>query len=102
MSRDGWRRYYPALEHISTCPVHAWAKYDELNHPSGSILTAMDDEAQFKKVGGSDRYNVSKVMSITIAHKLAELAKEHDVVVNVVNPGLCVSDFRHDLPWVAQ
>lgn len=45
-----------------------------------------------------DRYNVSKLLSLFLARKIATLPAAKDIVVNCVNPGLCKSEFRADLP----
>lgn len=46
-----------------------------------------------------DRYNVSKLLDLFLVREIAKLPLAKDVVVDVVNPGMCVSDLRDDLPW---
>lgn len=54
----------------------------------------MDDEKNFKAM---DRYNVTKLINIFMTRQIAQLPLAKGVVVNVTNPGLCISELRRDL-----
>ncbi|KAL8280529.1 hypothetical protein RQP46_007177 [Phenoliferia psychrophenolica] len=66
--------------------VHFWSTFTQ--HADPHPITALNDAAHFD---GKDRYNVSKLLNVFLARKLAAAAGD-DVVVNVVNPGLCHSE----------
>lgn len=74
--------------------MHAWAAFTE-SKVAGSTLAALNAP---EHCNTQDRYNVSKLLSLFLARKIASLPAARDVVVNCVNPGLCKSDFRADLP----
>ncbi|KAK4699718.1 hypothetical protein P7C70_g6538, partial [Phenoliferia sp. Uapishka_3] len=74
--------------------VHAWAAFKESKVP-GSTLEALNSE---EHANIHDRYNVTKLISLFMARKIAALPASEGVVVNCINPGLCKSDFRADLP----
>lgn len=44
-----------------------------------------------------DRYNFSKLISLFLARQTARLPLAKDIVVDVVNPGLCVSELRNEM-----
>jgi NAD(P)-dependent dehydrogenase (short-subunit alcohol dehydrogenase family) len=54
--------------------------------PTGPIFAQFDDEDDFNAFGA---YDSSKLLLTTAMIKLAELVDPDDVIVNVVNPGLC-------------
>lgn len=66
----------------------------------GPILLNMNQEANFK-ANAPERYPTSKLMNVYLALGLAALAGD-DIIVNVVNPGLCVSDFKRDMNWIGR
>ncbi|KAM0786800.1 hypothetical protein ACM66B_002233 [Microbotryomycetes sp. NB124-2] len=78
--------------------VHAWSPWK--GYAKGSLLDNLNQIETFNKEGGTERYHISKIFSIFIARKLAESAKGSDVVVNVVNPGLVVSEFKREMSWL--
>lgn len=39
------------------------------------------------------------VIDLFMSHEIARLPVAAGVVVNVVNPGLCVSEIRREMPW---
>lgn len=69
------------------------ARFNE-RKATGSLLEALDKEENF---GGMDRYNVTKLFSYYLSQEISKLPLARDVVVSVVNPGLCVSQLRRDL-----
>lgn len=48
----------------------------------------------------SDRYNITKLINVFLSHQISQLSSAQDIVVNNVNPGLCVSELRRDMPVV--
>ncbi|KAK4052709.1 hypothetical protein OIV83_001996 [Microbotryomycetes sp. JL201] len=89
--------YKPHLTVVGS-EVHAWSPWK--GNADGSIVQHLNPEEQFNKEGGMERYQISKILSVFIAHKLAELARGSNVVVNVVNPGLVLSEFRREMSGV--
>lgn len=79
---------------IVSSEVHSWAKFNERKEP-GSILAALSDEKVFKP-NAQDRYQVSKLLNIYITNRLAKLTRDDDIIVNTVNPALCVSELRRE------
>lgn len=77
--------------------VHHFATFHEATLP-GPVLLNLNDEETFKKTK-ADRYNVSKLLDIHISLGLATLAGD-EVIVNVVNPGLCISEFRRNFTGI--
>ncbi|KAJ7183015.1 NAD(P)-binding protein [Mycena crocata] len=58
-----------------------------------NILQALNDE---KTSSLDDRYAVTKLFNLFLAREFAKLPAAEGVVVNVVNPGLCMSEFARD------
>ncbi|ROW08223.1 hypothetical protein VMCG_03326 [Cytospora schulzeri] len=63
----------------------AWAKFDEKSREP-SILQALDDEANWDKIG---RYATTKLLGQLFVAKLSRLVPPSLAVVNCANPGLC-------------
>lgn len=94
---------------IVASDIHKSVKFPERH--SDRILQALNDPGQWKASqhagGPSERYGVSKLMSIFIAMEMARLVP-HDkgghplVVVNAVAPGFCKSNLltREKAPWI--
>ncbi|SGY74432.1 BQ5605_C005g03363 [Microbotryum silenes-dioicae] len=76
--------------------VHGWARFEEAKVP-GSTLDALNSPEHFYK---TDRYNITKLLNMYLAHNLARILEKDSVIVNVVNPGLCVSELRKEMSWV--
>lgn len=76
--------------------VHFWSKFPQQDAPT--LLAALNDESQALM---SDRYNLSKLLDIFITREIAKLPAAQKVVVNTLTPGLCVSELRRDMPWIA-
>jgi len=45
----------------------------------------------------ADRYQFSKLISLFLARKISRLPAAADIIVDVVNPGLCVSELRNEM-----
>lgn len=80
---------------IVSSEVHSWAKLEERKQPR-SLLAALSDEALFTQVA-QDRYQVSKLLNIFITNRLAQLTRDDDIIVNTVNPALCISELRREM-----
>ncbi|KAI5476866.1 Short chain dehydrogenase atnD [Pseudohyphozyma bogoriensis] len=93
-------RYPQVKPHLTIVgsEVHTWAKFIEKDVP-GSTLAALNSEQDFQ---GGDRYQVTKLINLFIARKLATLPIASSVVISMVNPGLCVSELRREFPSFAQ
>ncbi|KAJ7066377.1 hypothetical protein C8F01DRAFT_699096 [Mycena amicta] len=66
--------------------------FPEKKEQSG-ILKALNTESRSIK---QDRYPTSKLLLILYARSFAELSAAKDVVINVVDPGLCVTSIGSD------
>ncbi|KAJ6519137.1 hypothetical protein C8R45DRAFT_1065919 [Mycena sanguinolenta] len=62
---------------------------------AAKILQAMNDESQCKYI--IDRYPTTKLLDFFLAREIAKLPQAQGVVVNVVAPGLCVTDLGRDI-----
>lgn len=53
---------------------------------------------------GEIRYNTTKLLELFYVRELAKNldASKHGVVANVVNPGMCRSEFDRELSWPAR
>ncbi|KAJ7117481.1 hypothetical protein C8R44DRAFT_738381 [Mycena epipterygia] len=58
-----------------------------------NILQALNDSSKWTT---GDRYFVTKVFDLFLAREISTLPKSEGVVVNVVDPGLCMSDIERD------
>lgn len=86
--------FRPHLSLISS-EVHEWSRFPQKDAPT--LLAALNDKDQ---AVFSDIYNTSKLLDIFMTREIAKLPAAHKVNVNTVNPGLCVSELRRDMPWV--
>ncbi|OLN81343.1 Dehydrogenase/reductase SDR family member 13-like protein 2 [Colletotrichum chlorophyti] len=80
----------PARLTIVNSGTSLMAKFPE--HEKESIIAGFDDEKIFDPV---DRYATSKLVGHLFIIKLVEYAKKEDVVVNLVDPGLCKGTGLH-------
>ncbi|KAK7025040.1 hypothetical protein R3P38DRAFT_3316638 [Favolaschia claudopus] len=67
------------------------AKFAERSTPKS--LEAMNDKDRFNM---SDRYPTSKLFNFFTARELSKLPQAQGVVVNVVSPGLCVTEIARE------
>ncbi|WRT66633.1 uncharacterized protein IL334_003592 [Kwoniella shivajii] len=81
---------------IVASDVHYFAIFPQKN-ATGSLIEALNDPTQFENM--SERYNMSKVLSVFIAREISKLPSvtSGKVTVTSVNPGLCKSEFRADM-----
>lgn len=89
--------FKPRLTFVGS-EMHQWASFTE-SKVEGSTLDALNNPNHFVP---DDRYNVTKLFSIYLAHEISKLPVAKDMIVNVVNPGLCISSFRRELPGFVQ
>ncbi|KAJ7850538.1 putative short-chain dehydrogenase [Mycena leptocephala] len=68
------------------------ASFPEKTAPN--ILQVLNDEG---KTNAKDRYPTSKLLDLFLAREIAGLPKAQGVVVNVVDPGLCISELGRDM-----
>ena len=80
-----------------TSEVHAWTTLDEWKSEKG-LFNALSDEqsADMKR-----RYPDSKLLEVLYIRALApRLAKAHpNIILNMLNPGLCHSELARDAGW---
>lgn len=76
----------------------AHLEFDHVRPAAGPLLADLNDE---KSVNNSRRYQFTKLLCVFIARRWAALPLAKDVVVNVVNPGLCRTEIFRELPrWL--
>lgn len=90
----------PSLVVISS-GVHAWPKFEERNAPDGQILATLNDK---EKTNMAERYPVTKLLEVLFVRELcARIAEKHpgapEVIINLVNPGLCHSALARNAGW---
>jgi NAD(P)-dependent dehydrogenase (short-subunit alcohol dehydrogenase family) len=86
----------PHLTVVSS-EVHFTTSFPERKTPSGqSIFETLSDK---KKARMHDRYNVSKLLEVFAVREIvATMASDgYPVIINLVNPGLCVSQLMREL-----
>jgi len=72
---------------------HFWCAFKE--HAASNILEELDKPETFGT--GIDRYYTSKLLNQLWMSELATHINSHEVIIDSVNPGLCVSSLhRHD------
>lgn len=81
----------PSRLTITTSEVHMWTPFTERNAPN--ILQEMDKEQTF---GNPERYYTSKLLNVLWTRELASAVDRAEVVINMVNPGLCWSSLHRD------
>lgn len=74
---------------IVTSELAMQAKFEEQNAPN--ILARLIEEDSFNK---GDRYHTSKLLNILWARELAANVSADQVVINTLNPGLCVTQIH--------
>lgn len=72
--------------------VHAWAELPERN--AQHILKALSDPSTAKV---NARYPVSKLLEVLLVQELAGRVRGSEVIINMVNPGLCHSALGREM-----
>ncbi|KAI0804473.1 short-chain dehydrogenase/reductase SDR [Xylaria sp. FL0064] len=97
----------PARLSITSSSVYAWVSPHEVlseeTETAGGLLGWLDEPASFDKPepGGGGRYSLSKLLGVLWARELADHVSDSDVVINIFNPGYCMSDFHRADPVAA-
>lgn len=89
------RREYPSVHPRLTfvaSEVHAWPQLPERN--ADHILKALSDPATAKM---KERYPVSKLLEVLLVQELAARTRGSEVIVNMLNPGLCHSQLGREM-----
>ena len=81
----------PARMTFTTSEVHMWTPFKEQSAPN--FLKQMDKRESFAT---PDRYYVSKLLNVLWARELASKSDPSEVLMNMVNPGLCWSSLHRD------
>lgn len=82
---------HPRLSFVVS-EVHAWAELPERN--AEHILRALSDPSTAKM---NDRYPVSKLLEVLLVQELAGRVRGSEVIINMINPGLCHSQLGREL-----
>lgn len=77
--------------------VHAWVNLPEWT--ADNILQTLSDES---KANMHERYPVSKLLEVLLVQELAGRVRGSEVIINMINPGLCHSALGRDQGWVFQ
>ncbi|CAJ2504894.1 Uu.00g122880.m01.CDS01 [Anthostomella pinea] len=95
LRRTARRTGRPGRMSITGSSVFFYAPVSDVAKPA--IIPWLDDRASFK-AGSQDRYCLSKLLLVLWVRELAARVDGADVVVNVLNPGWCVSEFHRADP----
>lgn len=79
---------------IVSSEVHAWTKFEE--QKSDPIFPALDNE---KTAAMDQRYMTSKLLEVLAIRQFAPKLANTDVVLNMLNPGLCHSSLGREAGW---
>ncbi|KAJ6088629.1 Short-chain dehydrogenase/reductase family protein [Penicillium sp. IBT 16267x] len=74
--------------------VHAWVKFDEWKEDN--TLKIISDPA---KADMASRYPLSKLLEVLVVQELAGKVRGSEVIINMVNPGLCHSQLGREAGW---
>ncbi|THV49636.1 hypothetical protein BGAL_0186g00250 [Botrytis galanthina] len=75
----------PHLSIVSS-GLHEMAKFPEKDLPQGEILVALNDATRYTQ---SDRYPVTKAISLLWTKELAKKVASSEVIINAPTPGFC-------------
>lgn len=90
-TRQNYPSVHPRLAFVAS-EVHAWAKLPERN--AEHTLKALSDPATAKM---KERYPVSKLLEVLLVQELAGRVRGSEVIVNMLNPGLCHSQLGREM-----
>ncbi|KAI0437602.1 NAD(P)-binding protein [Xylaria telfairii] len=93
----------PARLSITASSVYSWVSPYEVQRPETAegLIAWLDSPASFAKPdpGGAGRYSLSKLLGVLWAREFAaHVSGEDEAVVNVFNPGYCMSEFHRADP----
>ncbi|KAI1085428.1 NAD(P)-binding protein [Whalleya microplaca] len=89
----------PSRMSITTSSLAFMVPVDGITRPEGEIMAFLDDSASFKP--GMDRYSLSKLLNVLWTRELAKHVDAKEVVINMCNPGWCMSEFHRADPSAA-
>ncbi|OQD75992.1 hypothetical protein PENDEC_c005G03052 [Penicillium decumbens] len=73
--------------------VHAWADIAEFDSQGDHLLKALSDPTKAKMSG---RYMMSKLLEVLLVQELAGRVRGSEVIINMINPGLCHSQLGRE------
>ncbi|KAL9086055.1 MAG: hypothetical protein Q9159_004384 [Coniocarpon cinnabarinum] len=77
--------------------THLFAAFPGMNAPDGQIFSTIEQYRPERTM--QDRYATTKLIQVFVMRAIAErLGKDSPVIINNVNPGLCVTDMTNDNP----
>ena len=79
---------------IVSSEVHALTEFPEWKEPN--TFAALDDESKARMM---ERYPTSKLLEVLIVRELAPKLQDSNVILNMLNPGLCHSRLARDAGW---
>lgn len=71
--------------------VHAFSNFPEWKEPK--IFDALDDEPKARL---GERYPTSKLLQVLVVRHIAPQLQDSGVILNMLNPGLCVSELSRE------
>jgi NAD(P)-dependent dehydrogenase (short-subunit alcohol dehydrogenase family) len=74
--------------------VHAWTPFSEWKEDH--IFATLNDPTKAKM---EERYMLSKLLEVFLVQELAGRTRGSEVIVNMVNPGLCHSELGREAGW---
>lgn len=74
--------------------VHAWVKFTEWQEEK--MLEILSDKDQARMY---ERYPLTKLLEVLLVQELASRVRGSEVVVNMINPGLCHSSLSREAGW---
>lgn len=77
--------------------VHAWVSLPEWK--ADHILETLSDESKAKM---NERYRLSKLLEVLVVQELAGRVRGSEVIINMINPGLCHSSLGREAGGAAQ
>ncbi|KAK5799838.1 hypothetical protein VI817_002050 [Penicillium citrinum] len=77
--------------------VHAWCSLPEWK--DDHILKTLSDQSKAKM---NERYPVSKLLEVLLVQELAGRVRGSEVIINMINPGLCHSALGRDQGFLFQ
>lgn len=75
--------------------VHAWVEFSEWKD-TDKAMQILSDPAKAKM---HERYQLSKLLEVLLVQELAGRTRGSDVIITMVNPGLCHSALGRDAGW---
>ncbi|KAJ5493478.1 Short chain dehydrogenase atnD [Penicillium diatomitis] len=84
----------PRLEFVVS-EVHAWVNFTEWKE-SDTPMKVVSDPTKAKM---TERYMLSKLLEVLLVQEVASRTRASDVVITMVNPGLCHSALNRERNW---